>query len=159
MPSSNLIFALLISALLIFFAFFIPILQKYFVYIHEYGHIIGLLVTSYLTKNNYKKSNIVVFKTSTKVIFSFYNGKTLNNLYKYLEQNKLYIYIRFNAVCGSFFFILCNIITLFLIYSININIIYSIPFIMYIIYESLSFFTSSDFKYFIHPEHFHYTEE
>lgn len=162
MPSFNLLFAFSISTLLILFSLIIPVIQKYFVYMHEYGHVIGLLITSHLTKNNYKKSNIVVFKTNPKVIFSFYNGKTLNSLYKYLEQNNLYEYIRFNAICGSLFFILCNIITILLICFININELYksifSTPFITYIIYELLSFFNSKDFKNFLHPEQFHYTE-
>ena len=123
-------------------------------YIHEFGHDIHLKISSILLKQKYHKSKIDIYKSS---FFIFYLGYTHNALYKYFKDNKMYNYIRFNAISGTLFVI-------FIFTSISIcldfimpkyHLIFTIP---NILLETSNFFTSSDFKYFMKPEEFKYHE-
>jgi len=135
-----------------------PPLSKYVTILHEYGHIIHLkyIKKKYsLNKYDVEKPIIIVKK---KFGITFYNGKTNSGIYSYLESNKLYKDIQINAIFGSFTvvisFLLLSTIMLFMPWS-PYHLIFSIPII---ILELFNFLQSSDFKYFKHPEQFHYEE-
>ena len=76
-------------------------------YIHELGHDIHLKISSLQLKQKYSKSNIII----TRKLYIFYSGYTHNTLYKYFEDNKMYNYIRINAISGTLFVTLVFITT------------------------------------------------
>lgn len=121
--------------------------------LHEIGHIIHLRISSILLKQTYHKSEININKSG---YFTLYSGYTHNPLYKYFEDNKMYNYIRINAISGTLFVTLVFITTgicFDILLKQKYYLIFTIP---NMALEILNFFTSSDFKYFIKPEEYKY---
>ena len=90
----------------------------------------------------------------------FYKSQTQNDLYIYFENNKqdnkIKKVIKSNAIAGSLFVILINIIII--IISIILHNYIIALFIGNIFIEILNFITSSDYKHFKHPEEYKYNE-
>lgn len=142
--------------------------QSIFTYLHELGHLFALWITNDRLKLNYKISlrNIHVYRNKHKTfkrLFPYRKGKTQNKLYEYLELNKnnekISCYIRFNAISGFAFTILilgnCLLHIVFSCLCLNLKILLGIPFTMFILFETINFFLSSDFKNFKCPKYFH----
>lgn len=136
---------------------FIPPIQKLLSVLHEKGHILNVSLIYKMLKLPYCKSKTTYSKT-IKLFLTFYSGKTSNPIYKHLVINKHYNYIRFNAISGSLFVLIIYFIAFSIILILNKNITkYAlILFIPLALLEILNFFTSSDFRYFCHPETFKY---
>ena len=142
------ILSILLSAIIII----TPPFQMLLTYIHELGHDIHLKISSLQLKQKYSKSNIII----TRKLYIFYSGYTHNTLYKYFEDNKMYNYIRINAISGTLFVTLVFITTgicFDILLKQKYYLIFTIP---NMALEILNFFTSSDFKYFIKPEEYKY---
>lgn len=147
-------FSVFLGCFLAFIIICIPSTSKFITYIHELGHVIHLFILYVQTKEIFVKP---VINLSKKRTYLQYSGLTQSPMYTYLSENKPNTYnkIRLNAISGTLF-----VITVYLlIYLININnsVTLNTVLLCLIFLEISTFLTSTDFKYFIHPELFEYT--
>ena len=135
----------------------IPPIQKTLTYLHELGHCMHLYY-AYKKLNIKHQKSVIMPLQRTKGIF--YKSQTQNDLYIYFENNKqdnkIKKVIKSNAIAGSLFVILINIIII--IISIILHNYIIALFIGNIFIEILNFITSSDYKHFKHPEEYTYNE-
>lgn len=140
---------ILIFNIFLFFIYILPPIPLLLTYIHELGHSIILILYAFITKT---KIEYIDFEKPVRK-YGFYTSKTKSNIFKQIEENKNYFFIRLCAINGSFF-------TIFILILIS----KLLPFLtilcyIYIFFEILNFLCgSSDLKNFLHPELFHYTE-
>ena len=135
--------------------------QKGLTMLHEIGHSIHLLISNKVLKQNFKKPKPKIKGYKQVLFLRMYNGKTYSQLYPYFENNKLYSYIRINAISGSLFvcFVLLLFPIIFYFFSKELALYSLIAFLPNCLLEVCNFFGSSDCKSLKHPENFHYTED
>ena len=134
---------------------FLPIYQKGLTYLHEYGHIAHLRISATILKQKYSKSTLKV--DGEKLQFS---GFTKNSLYYYFQYNKLYGFIRVQALSGAGLVVICTIIFFSLSFLLKQYVFgFQILFVLTIVMELFTFFHGGDFQYFLHPERFDYEKQ
>lgn len=131
---------------------FVNPVSKNLMYLHEYGHVLHLVLAVKVLKFEDLFYNIV---THQKRSLTMYTGHTESNLYTYMQENKLYTQIRLNAVAGSLLVVIVSVILFVIANLIGLAMISGF-FISVAGLECITFLGGSDFKYFLQPEKFEY---
>lgn len=131
---------------------FVNPVSKNLMYLHEYGHVLHLVLAVKVLKFEDLFYKIV---THQKRSLTMYTGHTESNLYTYMQENKLYNQIRLNAVAGSLLVVAASVLLFVLFNLIGLSIISGI-FVSVAVLECITFLGGSDFRYFLQPEKFEY---
>ncbi len=145
-----------LGVILFFIMLFSP-LYSYIISLHELGHKLHLDFIS--RGKGYPKSKIVYYSDKeTRHNFTTLHCFLKSSSYFYLIHNCKYTLIRLNSISGTLFVILISFISSLFI-NVNLylhNILLITLWLCFIVFELYTFFTSSDFKYFLHPKLFEY---
>ncbi len=149
------------------FIIFVTPLYSFFIYIHEFGHILSLRKICKKLNLEYNKSKIIM--TPKPYCFCIpYKRKTYvsNDVYKYLIEHSCLNYLKSNAKAGmlftvkvlTFFCIMLSVLFFTNIVTLENFILFLTILVFLIFIEIVLYLDSSDYRYFKNPKTFTYKD-
>lgn len=134
---------LLSSLLAMFFIIGSILIHPLHIYFHEYMHYFTLRLSYFILDVKSNISRPLIFRNKRKM----YVGILPKSNYEYLINNKKLIYISLNALAPT---LICSIIYIIAILNIS-NLLINKSICLLLIFELLTYFTGSDFRYTVRP--------